>query len=196
MNIRPYHPTDMTALYRICLKTGNSGKDATSLFKDPDLLGHIYAAPYAYYESELCFIATKDGTPCGYILGTKDSEKFYKRLDQEWLPPLRVRCPLPGISDNSLSARIARLIHQEVKLIEEVKAYPAHLHINLLPIAQGQGMGRRLMDTFLEKLISLSVPAVHLGVGKSNTGAISFYEKLGFQRLKEEEKAIIFGKRF
>ena len=32
-------------------------------------------------------------------------------------------------------------------LIAEVDAYPAHLHIDLLPELQGQGMGRRLIDT-------------------------------------------------
>jgi ribosomal protein S18 acetylase RimI-like enzyme len=193
MSIRIYHPTDMTSLYRICLKTGNSGKDATRLFHDPDIIGHIYAAPYAFFESELCFIAITEGSPCGYILGTKDSEKFYQRLDKEWLPPLRIRYPLPEINDNSFSARIIRLLHEGAKPLEQAKAYPAHLHINLLPIAQGKGLGRKLMDTFLNKLRSLSVPAVHLGVGKANKGAILFYDKLGFQLLKEQEKALILG---
>ena len=37
--IRPYHPTDLTALYRICLGTGDSGQDAAHLYRDPDVIG-------------------------------------------------------------------------------------------------------------------------------------------------------------
>ena len=40
--IRPYHPTDLTALYKICLLTANSGGDASKLFSIPDLVGHFY----------------------------------------------------------------------------------------------------------------------------------------------------------
>ncbi|MBU1680822.1 MAG: GNAT family N-acetyltransferase, partial [Bacteroidetes bacterium] len=63
--IRNYHPSDLTALYRICLKTGNSGKDATDLHSDPEIIGHFYAAPYAVFEPELSFIAAIDNAPYG-----------------------------------------------------------------------------------------------------------------------------------
>src|SRR5262245_63083228 len=39
--IRPYRPSDLDALYRICLLTGDDGQDATSLYNDPRLLGHL-----------------------------------------------------------------------------------------------------------------------------------------------------------
>ena len=53
--IRPYHSTDLSSIYRICLLTGFNGGDATPHLKDPDLVGHLFAAPYAIYESSLCF---------------------------------------------------------------------------------------------------------------------------------------------
>ena len=43
--IRPYRPSDLDELYRICLLTGDAGQDATALYQDPRLLGHIFAAP-------------------------------------------------------------------------------------------------------------------------------------------------------
>jgi hypothetical protein len=61
--IRPYHPSDLPALYRICLLTGDSGADASQLYRDPELLGHFYAAPYAVLEPDLCFVLTHDGSP-------------------------------------------------------------------------------------------------------------------------------------
>jgi hypothetical protein len=44
--LRGYRPGDQGHLYRICLQTGDHGTDATAQFRDPDLLGHVYAAPY------------------------------------------------------------------------------------------------------------------------------------------------------
>jgi len=193
VNIRPFHPSDIPLLYKICLQTGFSGKDASPLFKDPNLLGHVFAAPYAFYERDLLFIATRKEKPCGYILGAKESAHFFSRLNKDWYPPLRKQYPLPDDDVDSYEARIIRIIHGISKVPSEFGDYPAHLHINLLPVAQGHGMGRKLMNIFFEKLRSLSIPGVHLGVGKANPGAILFYERLGFERLKEEEKAIVFG---
>ncbi len=59
--IRSYHPSDLTALYRVCLKTGNYGSDASSHYTDPDLLGHVYVAPYVIFEPEYCFVLLMDG---------------------------------------------------------------------------------------------------------------------------------------
>ncbi len=191
--IRPFHLCDLGSLYRICLLTGNSGSDASYLFSDPDLLGQFYAAPYAVLEPELCFVLTCSGIPCGYILGTSDSEKFYHRCETEWFPLLRERYPLPQTNDNSLEQRIVRLIHVGYKPNDDLNSYPAHLHIDLLPEAQGKGMGRKLIEAFNNKLKELNVPAVHLQVGKNNTGAVQFYERVGFQRIKEYEYAIAFG---
>jgi ribosomal protein S18 acetylase RimI-like enzyme len=196
LKIRPYHSSDLTALYRICLLTGDNGKDASALYQDPDLLGHYYAAPYAVLEPDLCFVLTRDGVPSGYILGTRDSTMFAALCESEWFPCLRERYPLPEPDDNSHDAQIIRMIHQGRHCYDDVAAYPAHLHIDLLPIAQGQGMGRQLMQVFIGKLQELKVPGVHLGVGIANQGAIKFYERIGFHRVKELGKGIVFGMKF
>jgi len=36
---------------------------------------------------------------------------------------------------------------------------------------------------------------VHLGVGRRNTGAIAFYERMGFQPIKSSAGGISFGMR-
>ncbi len=191
--IRPYHPSDLFALYQICLKTGDSGKDATNKYKDSEILGHFFAAPYAVLESDLCFVLTCSGQPCGYILGTRDSQQFYERCEREWFPVLRERYPNPADDDASADAHIVRLIHRGHRVKEELRDYPAHLHIDILPEGQGQGMGRNLTDTFLSRLRELKVPAIHLEVGKANPGAIKFYERTGFQVIKEYERSIAYG---
>ena len=54
--IRAVRPSDLDDLYRICLATGAGGGDASALYRDPKLLGHVYAAPYAVFspQSVLC----------------------------------------------------------------------------------------------------------------------------------------------
>lgn len=193
--IRPYHPSDLVHLYKICLKTGASGKDATYLYRDPNLLGHFYAAPFAVLEPELCFVLIVDGQPSGYILGTRHSKNFYRRCEQEWFPVLRKQYPFPDADDSSADAHIVRLLHRGHTVLDDFDGYPAQLHIDILPRGQGKGAGRDLMDAFIGRLREIGVPALHLQVGKSNVGAIKFYEHMGFERIKEFEFAIAFGMR-
>lgn len=193
--IRPYHPSDLYALYRICLLTGANGVDASDLFGDPELLGHYYAAPYAVLEPDICFVLTHDGTPCGYVLGTRDSATFAARCEQEWFPVLRTRYPLPAPDDSSEDAKLIRRMHVGIQRDSDFADYPAHLHIDLLPIAQGQGQGRQLIHTFLDQLRTLGVPAVHLGTGATNHRAVRFYDRVGFERLRENQWSVVFGMR-
>jgi ribosomal protein S18 acetylase RimI-like enzyme len=179
-------------LYRICLLTGDSGKDASHLYQDPDLLGHLYVAPYAVLEPKLCFILTYLGQPCGYVLGTKNSVAFSERCERDWFPTLRERYPYPLENDLSKDAVHIRYIHWGYRERANTD-YPAHLHIDLLPVAQSKGWGRKMMTTFLDKLRELKVSGVELGVSKQNTRAIGFYEAMGFTRLEESERSYDYG---
>ena len=191
--IRPYHPSDLYALYQICLCTADSGRDATALYRDPDLPGQRYVAPYAVAEPDLCFVLTADAALCGYLLGTRDTAAFHLWCEREWFPVLRERYPLPATGDHSPDAQMIRRFHDKYVGDPALAAYPAHLHIDLLPIAQGRGWGRRLMETFLDRLRMVHAPGVHLGVGKRNPGAIRFYERMGFHRVIDADTWIAFG---
>lgn len=196
IEIRKFQLSDLESLYKICLLTGDRGNDAIDLYEEPNLLGDFYAAPYAILEPELTFIVTVNNVPSGYILGTKDSEEFAIRCELEWFPRLRKKYNLPEKSDNSVNANVIRLIHSGYKLKEELKDYPAHLHINLLYLTRGMGLGRKLISKFIDELKLKGVSALHLEVGKKNEGAIAFYRKVGFHVIKEYKKSIAFGMTF
>lgn len=181
--IRPYHLSDLCALYTVCLKTGDAGQDASHLYKNGELFGHVYVAPYVAFEPELAFVLTHHGAPVGYVLGTRDSVAFAERSEREWYPVLRQRYPLPAADDHSPDAGMIRALHRVPSAHAEMADYPAHLHIDLLPVGQGQGWGRRLIEIFLDRLRQIDVPAVHLGVAIKNERAIGFYERLGFTRI-------------
>jgi ribosomal protein S18 acetylase RimI-like enzyme len=192
-NIRSYHPTDMSCLYRICLLTADNGQDASGLFRDPDLPGHLYAAPYAYYEPESCFILETGNRPVGYILGTSDSAAFYAQCEHDWLPMLRRRYPIPEKGDDTVEAKMIHGLHLERTANEIFFDYPAHLHIDILPVGQGHGMGRQLIETFLQHLRRNNIKGVHLGVSSQNPNAIGFYKKIGFHVLGEYPTFLSLG---
>lgn len=191
--IRAYEPADSDALYRICLLTGDDGQDATPLYRAPALLGHYYAAPYAAHDPTLCFLLTHEGETCGYILGTADTVAFCMWSEAHWFPPLRARYPLPAPAATDADAQLIRLLHQGYPLTEIANAYPAHLHIDLLPIAHGRGWGRRLTQHFLTHLRARAVSSLHLGVSRANARAVAFYEAMGFHPVQELPDTILFG---
>lgn len=193
--LRAYQPGDLPSLYRICRLTGDNGADATALYRDPELLGHYYVAPYARFEPDLCFVLEQAGDVTGYILGTRDSAALADRCARTWFPQQRARYPLPAADDHSPDAALIRLFHEDLPSDPIWTDYPAHLHIDLLPVAQGQGWGRALMESFLAHLRAGGVAGVHLGVATSNQRAAAFYAHLGFCVLRADEETQILGLR-
>ena len=54
--IRPFEPADLEACYAISLATGFEAGDASHLYRDPRMMGHIYVAPYALLEPGLALV--------------------------------------------------------------------------------------------------------------------------------------------
>jgi hypothetical protein len=142
--IRPYQPDDLDELYRICVQTADNGHDATSMFRDPLLPGHVYAAPYALFEPSLAFVAQDAGGVGGYIVAALDSHAFEQRLERDWWPALRASHPEPsqdlakGLSPPEQFALHA-IHHPWGTPGDLARGFPSHLHINLVPRLQGQG---------------------------------------------------------
>ncbi len=57
--------------------------------------------------------------------------------------------------------------------------FPAHLHINLHPLAQGQGLGRLLIEQYVTWLQERRVKGLHL-VTSPAADNVLFYRKCGF----------------
>jgi ribosomal protein S18 acetylase RimI-like enzyme len=79
--------------------------------------------------------------------------------------------------------------------LQVVPDCPAHLHIDLLPEAQKQGWGRKLIERFIANLRTHGVTGVHLGVGAKNTNAIAFYERVGFTCMAASEGGRLYAMR-
>lgn len=193
--LRPARPDDRQALLDIALVTANSGGDATALYSDPDYPGQVWAVPYLALEPDFSFVVDLDGTAAGFVVGTPDTLAFERRLERDWWPALRARY--------AGRTAIAPHDHRVLDYIRQpptdsgpaTAAYPAHLHINLLPALKGGGWGRRLIEAELAALRRAGIPGVHLGVSAVNHHAIGFYEHVGFQRLAPDGDGILYAMR-
>lgn len=193
--IRDYASTDLDTLYAIALATGDSGSDASRQFLDPELLGHVYAAPYAIFEPELALVIEDQHGVAGYCVGALHTRAFEHRLNSRWWPALRQRYPLMPVSGSdrcsTRDAGIIRMIHHPPRSPDWlVDAYPSHLHINLLPRLKGQGHGRALLNAWHARSRDIGSTGFHLGVDPRNTKAIGFYEAMGLDRLFPADKTL------
>ena len=185
--IRPASRGDEEGAYYVCLKTGNYGEDGEPYYRDdPDALGRIYVGPYLAFEPECSFVLEDEEGVCGYALGAPDSRAFYARCEQEWRPALCARYPEPA-GEPATWSRVEQEYHAyhhpDYFCPEPYELYPSHLHIDLLPRAQGRGYGRRMIELLMERFREYGSPGAHLGVSARNARAPGFYTRLGFREL-------------
>ena len=190
LRIRPATLHDLPGAYRVCLETGDSGRDATALFRDPDLLGQVYVGPYIVGQPGTQLVLMDEAGVAGYLLSAEDSREFEAWAEAAWWPPLRDRYPLRD--DGSVDAEMISIIHEPPRAPDAViRDYPAHLHIDLAARARGQGLGRALVERLLADLRTRGVRGVHLDVAIDNTTAAAFYRHLGFQGLEPAPKSLM-----
>jgi ribosomal protein S18 acetylase RimI-like enzyme len=185
--IRPARPGDQPGAYYVCLKTGDFGKDGEAFYREyPDALGRIFVGPYLRFEPDLSLILEDGEGVCGYALGAFDSRAFYQRYEQEWRPELCAGFAAPTGPPESWT-RVQQIHylyhHPDYFCPEPYDPYPSHLHIDLLPRAQGRGFGRQMIEELVRRLRERRSPGVHLGMSAHNTPAYGFYQRLGFQEL-------------
>jgi ribosomal protein S18 acetylase RimI-like enzyme len=202
--IRLAAPDDQAAVYHVCMKTGDHGRDGESFFRDdPHALGRIFVGPYLALEPELSLVVEDEQGVCGYALAALDSRDFYARYDRQWRPKLCEQFPMPS-GDPATWTR-AQFVHSwyhqpDYFCPERYDEYPSHMHIDLLQRARGQGIGRQMMEQLMDRLSERGSPGAHLNVSALNAPALRFYARLGFQELARVGTPpggnIYLGKRF
>lgn len=188
--LRRAHATDHAAMRLVCLKTGDNGKDAGGREDDPDLLGTIYAVPYQVLEPDFAFVVENDNGVCGYVLGALDTPDFNCRLEHDWFAPLRRHLHDPGPDQSRWrGSDWARYLihHPQYTFPPALHPYPSHGHIDLLPQAQGRGIGRKAMAMLMRQLCDAGSPGLFLEVSPLNRRARHFYAKLGFATLRSAD---------
>ena len=195
--IRNFQPDDTNDLYDVCLRTGNAGADATALTRAPRLLGEVFVGPYLAFAPELVLVADDGRTAAGYAIGTLDTAQFQQWCALQWWPRVQQRYGDPSVGPTGLlplDDEVATLLHQpELITHPALPGYPSHLHIDLLEHIRGAGTGRHMMEQLFALLGTRGSPGVHLGVALANTGARTFYARLGFRELLQRGDEVFLG---
>src|SRR5574344_2749326 len=145
---------------------------------NPYLLDHLktlyllYADYYLNEEQGHCFVALAHGKVIGYILSSLDRKTFKQTMKKKYLPVLKSSDP-----------RSYRLEKAFLFAMIFWASYSAHLHIDLLPVYQHQGVGTRLMENLVAYLRIHHVKKVALVVSSTHPKAITFYRKNHFKTL-------------
>jgi GNAT superfamily N-acetyltransferase len=195
--LRPATTADRAALSLICLQTGNAGADATATEDDPSLLGLVFAVPYAVAAPAFSFLLEDADGPCGYVLGHPDTLAFRRFLAEDWFPPIAARLADPGPDPARWRGSDwlrHMILHPEGPPPLDLAAFPAHGHIDLLPRAQGKGLGRPMLHHLMARLAAAGAPGMHLGVAPSNARALRFYARLGFRELARTPDTVWLGR--
>ncbi|WP_243398172.1 GNAT family N-acetyltransferase [Deinococcus koreensis] len=163
---------------RIAYQTGFFGDSAARYFPDSELFAALWAGPYFQGAGAGCYVAEAGGEVLGYVLGAPEHERYQaalrrvvaRRLSSSW-PTRRTLLSLRYL------LRVARFPSPHASWA----AFPAHLHLNLLPAARGLGLGRRLLEAHLAALQGLGVGGVQLSTTAENRAALGLYRTLGFE---------------
>lgn len=178
--IRPTRPSDEAVVGRIAYQTGFFGQSAGRYFPDEKLFAALWAGPYFQGAGAACYVAEAGGEVVGYVLGAPDHRGYrwaLGRVVARWLGSSRpTRRTLASLR---YLGRAARFPSPHASWA----AFPAHLHLNLLPEARGLGLGRGLLEVHLAALEGLNVPGVQLSTTTENRAALGLYRRLGFEVL-------------
>ncbi|TEB35614.1 acyl-CoA N-acyltransferase [Coprinellus micaceus] len=196
--IRPVADQDEPALSKICLLTADAGNSAEHLHDYPELPGLVYAVPYVKLPTTWGFVLEDTGTKevVGYVLGSQDTRAYEAYATEHWWPPLAEKYP-PSIATKSGDVYYTNLLRNMYTIPQSnIDFSPAHLHIDILPTYQKQGLGTKLISRALEHLKGEGLEGIWLGMDPRNTGARVFYERLGFKEIDGAPDANQLGLRF
>jgi GNAT superfamily N-acetyltransferase len=185
LRIRHYADGDQDAVYDICVRTADAGGDARGKYGSDELMPDLFAGPYVFLEPRFAFVLDDGGRAVDYVIGTPDTAAFARAYRERWIPRLAGRYQVPPEPPVTPDDEMLALHYQPERLLwQGLAQYPAHLHIDLLPAFQGNGYGRKLIDTFCASVADAGAAGVHVCVVSENTKALGFYDRVGFTCLE------------
>jgi GNAT superfamily N-acetyltransferase len=189
--IRPYAAgADRAGVRRVCHQTGYMGEPIDWQWRDAESFADIFSSYYTDGEPGSAFVVERSGRVWGYLLGCTDSERAWKPGAIAGRHLLRRGLAFrPGtaaviwrtMGDTIVDVTRRRVSVRDLEFSDP--RWPAHLHINLLAEARGQGLGRQLVQRWLEALHVQGDIGCHLQTLAENSSALAFFESVGFERL-------------
>ena len=157
-------------------------------WRDRASFADMFTGYYTDREPESAFVVEVRGEVAGYLLGCVDSHTA-------WNPgavagrhiarrAIAFRPGTAAVVWRTVGDAAFDIVRGRIKMRDlefDDARWPAHLHIDLLPVARGVGAGRRLIQVYFELLRGRGITGCHLQTMAENTGAIAFFAAVGFR---------------
>lgn len=184
ITIRKYQEKDRENLLKICIETSSLPTESK---KDLDFLNLMFNDYYAIVEPDNCFVAADENDEAvGYILCAENFDRYFKTFKGLYLPMIK-----------KLGMKYYTMAISEIAVHSIFrKKYPAHLHIDILPVCQGKGTGTALMNELKDHLMEKGIDTLMLSCGMGNKKAIKFYEKNSFKMIANIAGSCIMVSKF
>ena len=184
ITIRKYEKKDRENLIKICIETSSLPTESK---KDLDFLNLMFNDYYAIVEPDNCFVAADENDEAvGYILCAENFDRYFKTFKGLYLPMIK-----------KLGMKYYTMAISEIAVHSIFrKKYPAHLHIDILPVCQGKGTGTALMNELKDHLKEKGIDTLMLSCGMGNKKAIKFYEKNSFKMIANIAGSCIMVSKF
>ena len=180
ITIRPYKEKDKEDVRFTCLNSEGPSQDGERI---NNFVLNTYCDYYLEKEPYNCFVAVDDNDKAiGYVICTENYDRYYKCFLKEYVPRLKFDIIL------RFRARYSSIPQRKHK-----DEYPAHLHIDVLPEYQRQGVGHMLVDALCAHLKTKGVKGVMLTTGKDNVKGRGFYKKYGFDEIEIYKDDAVYG---
>jgi GNAT superfamily N-acetyltransferase len=192
--IRKFSKKDRKDVRRIASETAFWGSSRYEFFEDDEILADLLTKYYTDYEPGYCFVATYKDSVVGYITGAENvsvmNRIFYFRI----IPKLLLKSINRGLFFKKNTSKflfhcLISLFNGEFSTPDFSSKYPATLHINIDRNFQNLGIGRELINKYLDLLKVERVRGVYFGT--TSEGAKIFFTKVGFKLLLTKKRTFL-----
>ncbi len=189
LSIRHYQASDQTAIFEIAADTAFFGDPVEAFLEDRRLYTDAFARYYIEFEAQYTWVAQSSEGLVGFLFGCIDTSqqlRVWRRyiLSKVMIKAMKGKYRL-GRRTASFAFGLLRGNLQGEQPEVDLNKFPAHLQIDVRQGFRGEGVGRKLIEAYLEQLRQLAVHGVHLETTSYNQAACHLYEKVGFQLLDE-----------
>jgi ribosomal protein S18 acetylase RimI-like enzyme len=182
--IRRYQPSDRSAVRQLTGDTAHFGDPVERFFDAREMFLDAFATYYTDVAYNYLWVAYEDTALIGYVMGCPDTYDYnvWYRTHVRRVAWRAATLHYRGVFTRKSLGYLWRYARLHVPYVD-LSPYPAHLHVNTRADRRGNGVGTALMKTCLDQLRNENIPGVHLETTSENKIAVSWYERLGFQRL-------------
>ena len=144
--------------------------------EEKKLCQYLYIDYYAFNSTDNCFVAVDENDEVvGYIISEPNLERYKNIILNEYMPVAK-----------ELRQDFEQYLYNEINFYDRWNnEYDAHLHMDVKPGHQHQGIGTALIQHEIEHLRQIGSSGVMLLCSKENIRANNFYQKNGLNIIEE-----------